>query len=148
MSGIVRISEGSNLAIHALAYLAHKHPSAALTVATIAEELGVSKDHLGKVMQRLTRQGFVYSKRGPRGGFTPARPPSEVTLLEIIEAVEGPLNSRRCMLSNPICQKKRCLISDLTMRIYDDVHRELSQSRLEDLLPMFDSELEHGDHEH
>ena len=138
MSGIVRISEGSNLAIHALAYLAHKHSSEALTVATIAKELGVSKDHLGKVMQRLTRQGFVYSKRGPRGGFTPARQPSEVTLLEIIEAVEGPLNSRRCMLGNPICQKKRCLISDLTQRIYDDVHQELSSSRLEDLLPMFD----------
>lgn len=137
MAGIVRISEGSNIAIHALAYLAHLDQAEAIPVIKIAEFLGVSKDHLGKVMQRLTRQGFVNSRRGPRGGFTTARAPSEVTLLEIIEAVEGPLNSGRCLLGTPVCNTKKCLVSDLMQRIYDDVHRELSQSRLSDLLPVF-----------
>lgn len=140
MAGIVRISEGSNLAIHALAYLAHLDQVEALPVTKIAEVLGVSKDHLGKVMQRLTRQGFVNSRRGPRGGFNFARVPSEVTLLEIIEAVDGPLNSRKCLLGHPVCLKRKCVVSDLMHRIYQDVHRELSQARLSDLLSVFEEE--------
>jgi len=138
LAGIIRISEGSNLAIHALAYLAYRGPDKALPVIRIAEILQVSKDHLGKVMQRLSRQGFVTSRRGPRGGFTIARAPSEVTLLEIIEAVDGPLSAGKCLLGRPICHHKTCAVSDLMQRIYEDVHRELSQSRLSDLVSVFE----------
>lgn len=139
MAGIVRISEGSNLALHALAYLVH-HQEGGLPIPVnrIARVLGASRDHLGKVMQRLSRQGFVNSRRGPRGGFTVGRSAEELTLLEIIEAVDGPLNSKKCLLGNPVCATASCLVSDLMERIYNEVHRELSSAKLSELVKAFE----------
>ncbi len=60
-------------------------------VREIAERQAIPIRYLEQIFQRLRRAGLVNSKRGPGGGFTLARPPDEITLCEIVEAVEGPL---------------------------------------------------------
>jgi Rrf2 family protein len=58
----------------------------------IAESCGIPSGHLLKILQQLVRAQILCSERGPAGGFILRRPPGEITLLEIIEAIEGPIS--------------------------------------------------------
>ena len=60
----------------------------------IAEEYDIPLAYLLKIMQRMVKANILRSKRGPRGGFTLARPAKEITLLEIIEVAGGPISSQ------------------------------------------------------
>lgn len=73
----------------------------------------VSIEYLHKVLQALVRGRVLDSKRGPRGGFTLARPPSETTLLDVVEAVEGEMRSD-CPLVN---EKVQEAMEEITNRV-------------------------------
>jgi len=133
MEGMLKISEAANLAIHAMVYMLRAGDSSNVSVAEIAEALAVSKDHLGKVLQRLTRMGLVSSKRGPRGGFMLSREPAAVTLLEVIEAVDGPLPRSTCLLGRPICGESGCILGSLMHDIQRQVTDYLSSTTLGDM---------------
>lgn len=133
MAGILKISEGSNLAVHALAFMGSSKEQKSVSVGIIAENLGVSRDHLGKVLQRLSRLGMVNSRRGPRGGFVLARAPNELTLLEIVEAIDGPLTATSCMLGTPVCGGGDCVLGNMMRNVYEQVIDVLAKTRLSDL---------------
>ena len=135
MDGALKISEGSNLAIHALAYLASVEPGIPTTVIRMAKDLHVSKDHLGKVMQRLVRQGMVSSRRGPKGGFTMAQDPAGITLLQVVETIDGPMASPSCLLGKPVCQGGGCVMSGLAAKVHKQVMEVLRETHLSDLPP-------------
>jgi len=71
-----------------LAYNGHGEP---VQVRVISERQGIPTRYLEQIFQRLRRAGLVEGKRGPGGGYTLSRPASELTLLDMAEAVEGPL---------------------------------------------------------
>lgn len=131
-SGMLRFSEGVNLAIHAMGYLA-RHDGGPATAPLIAEELGVSRDHLKKILQRLAKVGLVTSQRGPRGGFTLARPANKVTLFEVVCAIEGDWKTPHCIFGGNICQGA-CTMHGITQRLHNDV-RETLQGTTLDALP-------------
>ena len=135
MDGALKISEGSNLAIHALAYLVSMEDGIPTTVTRMAEDLRVSKDHLGKVMQRLVRQGMVNSRRGPKGGFTMAQDPQTIALLQVVEAIDGPMTAPSCLLGKPVCQGGSCVMSGLAAKVHAQVIKVLKETRLSDLPP-------------
>lgn len=81
MSSFVHISDATSLAIHALICLSVESKQDRRTTWAMAETLGVSEAHLGKVLQRLGKLGFVRARRGPGGGFNLARAPGEINLL-------------------------------------------------------------------
>ena len=95
MSQVFKISEAASIAIHALIFLGSQRDKA-FTTKLIAEEFKVSKDHCAKVMQRLTKQSLVSAKRGPKGGFYLIKDPTEITVLEIYESIDGPLVTTSC----------------------------------------------------
>ncbi len=131
MSSVVRISEASTIALHATAIIAAAEHNPVATTG-IAEVLGVSQAHLAKVMQRLTRAGLVSSTRGPRGGFTLAKPAKEVSLLDVYEAVEGPLMKTTCLLSKQLCGGQ-CILGDLLVKVNTLVDTHLRHTSLADL---------------
>jgi len=88
MPGVLRISEAASLGMHAMVLLASDR-GRVLSAHEVAARLNASEAHLSKVMQRLGRAGLVQSVRGPRGGFSLARSPDAVTLLEVYEAALG-----------------------------------------------------------
>jgi Rrf2 family protein len=61
---------------------------------------------MAKILQAFAKQGVVRSSRGARGGFTLARPSSEITLREIVEAVEGPIVPNRCLIGKGACSRE------------------------------------------
>jgi Rrf2 family protein len=126
---LIAISDAASLALHACGVLAGCD-DAPRTSADIAGRLGVSVAHLAKVMQRLSRAGIVRGTRGPGGGFRLVKPPERTTLKEIYEAIEGPLETRRCLFDRPVCGRKGCPLGDVLKEASRIIIRGLSDTTL------------------
>ena len=87
----MRISRSTGYALIAVGYIAENYMEGAVLASRISKEYGIPLEYLLKVMQQLVRANILRSKRGPRGGFFLARPAEAITLLEIVESVDGPL---------------------------------------------------------
>jgi len=88
----MKLSRSAGYGLVAAAYVAQKCKTGPVLASRIADDYGIPLEYLLKIMQQLVRINVFRSKRGPRGGFVLARPASEITMLEIIEAVDGPLS--------------------------------------------------------
>jgi len=89
----MKISRSTGYALVAVGYIAQNYKDGAVLAARISKEYSIPLEYLLKILQQLVRANVLRSKRGPRGGFFLARPAEGITLLEIIEAVDGPLMS-------------------------------------------------------
>jgi Rrf2 family protein len=112
MATALRISEAASLGLHATACVAARTPEP-VSCREMAALLGVSEAHLAKVLQRLVRYGLMRSARGPKGGFVLARPADQIRLIEVYQAVEGPLRLSPCLLGQPVCGTGRCILGPL-----------------------------------
>lgn len=92
----MRIAEGVEWAAHCASVLAGLPDGAALPAAALAEFHGVPGPYLAKSLQALARASIVESIPGRRGGYRLARPPADITLLEIVQAVDGDQEAFRC----------------------------------------------------
>ena len=78
----------------AAAYIAEQGGEGFVLASRIAEEYDIPLEYLFKILQQMVKANLLLSKRGPRGGYTLARPAKEITLLEIIEAADRPISSQ------------------------------------------------------
>lgn len=92
----MRLSEPVEWALHCVVVLAGLPRQRALPAARLAEFHGVPAPYLAKAMQALSRQGLVETTPGRRGGYRLARPADEITLLDVVLAVEGDTPAFRC----------------------------------------------------
>lgn len=92
----MKLGEGVEAAIHCAAMLAGLDRGRTLSAAALAEYHGVSASYLVKHLKELVHAGIFESVPGPNGGYRLARPPSDVSLLDIVTAVEGPQPAFRC----------------------------------------------------
>ena len=90
----MKISRSTGYAILAMGYMAKNQDKPIILSQAISKEYNIPLEYLLKIMQQLVRANILKSKRGPRGGFSLARPLKKVSMLEVIEAVEGPLMSQ------------------------------------------------------
>ena len=131
----LKISDAANLGIHALAYMAEQYKSQRpIATAEAAEAFQVSANHLSKVLQRLTRAGLVKSIRGPRGGFVLARDPSEITLKDVYEAIDGVVAIEdACILGTKHCGIAHCVFGNLVDDVQNRVTEHFSNVTLADV---------------
>lgn len=130
----IAISEAATLAIHALAYLAKHSDSKPVSTGKVAQVFGFSEAHLSKVFQRLNKSGFLRSIRGPQGGFVLAKEPGEISLLDIYEAIDGPISRYGpCLLHKDECEFGDCIFGDLLESIPRQIEDHLSSTTLKDL---------------
>ena len=87
----MRVSRSTGYALLAVGYLAQHQDEGIILSQSIAEKYKIPLEYLLKILQQLVRANILRSKRGPRGGFNLARSPKKINLLEVIEAVEGPM---------------------------------------------------------
>ena len=130
---LLRISEAASLGLHTMALLARDRKRR-FTTQEIATQLGASEHHLAKVMQRLTRAGMVDAVRGPLGGFQLSKAPSKIKLLDVFEAIEGPLGQPTCLLSRPACEGRgHCALGDMVHQVHNLVRDYLAKTTLNEL---------------
>lgn len=92
----MKLSDGVEQAIHSVAMLATLSTDEVLSAAALAEFHGVSLSYLLKHLQALSRAGILGTVPGPKGGYHLARPPTEISLLNVVLAVEGSEPAFRC----------------------------------------------------
>jgi Rrf2 family protein len=129
MANLLKISEAASMGLHIMALLAAE-PERLLSVREAALLLDVSEAHLAKVMQRLAREGLVESLRGPRGGFLLARKPEQISLLEVYEAIEGPVVIRNCLFSTRLCDGSHCILGGMLQSVDAQARQYLEQTML------------------
>ena len=89
----MRISRSTGYALLAVGYLAQHQKEGIILSQAISKKYTIPLEYLLKILQQLVRANVLRSKRGPRGGFSLARPPQKITLLQVVEAVDGPMVS-------------------------------------------------------
>ena len=115
MSKVFSLSEAASIAIHSMVLIARSDHG--MNVLKVAEKTGFSKNHIAKVLQRLVKNDLLHSVRGPAGGFTLRGAPSDITLLDIYESIDGPLEITDCPLSNDVCHFDKCVMGNVVNRM-------------------------------
>jgi Rrf2 family protein len=135
MKHIVHVSDAASLAMHSMVFIA----SAKRVISTgdISGRLGVSEFHLSKVLQRLAKNSLVKSFRGPRGGFTLARNENSISLLDVYEAIEGPMRDASCLLDKRACNDGACILGDTIHTVSAMFKNHLRKTRISDLAHIF-----------
>lgn len=90
----MKISRSTGYGLLALAYMARHADEKIIMSQTISKEYDIPLEYLLKIMQQMVRANILRSKRGPRGGFSLGRSLSKISMLDIIEAVEGPMSNQ------------------------------------------------------
>jgi Rrf2 family protein len=138
----MRLGEPVEWALHCTTVVALLPGDAALPAAKLAEFHGVPAAYLAKSLQSLSRAGIVESVPGRHGGYRLGRPPAEITLLDVVEAVEGRAGSFRCTeirkrgpaKVSPRLYSPVCAIAEAMYRADDAWRTELRKTTVADLL--------------
>ena len=104
----MQLTRGAGYATRGMIRLAKLPTGAVVQVSEIAAAEGLPESYLAKLFQDLARGGIVRSHRGARGGFALARPASQITLRQLVEAVDGPIYLQRCLAPWEHCDKQDC----------------------------------------
>ncbi len=118
MSKIFNLSDAASIAIHAMVLVAKSGSS--INVIKIAEATSTSKHHVAKVMQRLGKDNFVSSQRGPTGGFFLKKNASEITFLDIYESIEGKVEIEKCVFKTPVCPFDKCIMNNISNKMSEE----------------------------
>lgn len=132
MSRIIALSEAASIAIHSLVLIARSEET--MNVLQISAATGSSKHHVAKVLQRLVKEGYVTSSRGPSGGFLMKKDPKEITLLDIYEAIEGKIEITNCPMDNPVCPFDKCLMGNVVSKLTAQFRDHMASQTLEEFL--------------
>jgi len=131
-TNIVGISEMASLGLHTMALLA-RHRDRHISNVELATTLHASGNTLAKVLPRLARAGLIESVRGPRGGFTLARAAECISLLDIYEAIEGPIGTGGCLLGSPVCSGPGCPLGGLVQSVHQQIRNTFASTSLAQL---------------
>ena len=121
--------------LRCLVQLARHRGSSPLTILEIAAAEGLSPDYTAKLMRALRQGGLVMSTRGAAGGYRLARPAEEITLLEVLESLEGSLAPIECVNEAPGSEAGGlCGQQWVWQEIYADMRERLAGTTLQDLV--------------
>ncbi len=132
MPGILKVSEAVSLAIHAVDFLI-KNGSRQASTREIASALQCSGFHLSKVLQSLVKTGILESVRGPSGGYRVSLKGKESSLLNVFEAIEGPLDFKACIFDEPVCKKSNCIFNGFVESINKQFKEYMSSRKVGDI---------------
>jgi len=132
MSHIVNISEAATIGIHVVVLIARSKNNN-MNVKRLSE-LGASKNHIAKVMQRLVKDNFVKSTRGPAGGFVLNMAPEDISLLNIYESIEGELSLTKCPFDQQICPFEECLMGGIVHKVTEELREYFKNKTVKELM--------------
>jgi Rrf2 family protein len=99
----MQITRQADYAVRAVLYLARLGQDERAATSLIAQEQHIPPSFLAKIISQLSIAGLLHTSRGARGGVTLARSPGEITLLEVIEAIDGPIMLNECVGETGSC---------------------------------------------
>ena len=123
----MEITRETDYAIRCILYLSAKSGEINM-IDAIAREMQIPKSFLAKILQKLARASLVKSFRGVKGGFQLARLPAEISLLDVLEAIEGEVSMNACALDRTLCDRSKiCPVHPAWVDIRKDVRKILGK---------------------
>ncbi len=102
----MQLTRAADYAIRVMIHMAGLPPGTTVRLRTLANEVAVPESFLAKVLQTLTRGGLVLSRRGPDGGFELVPSSMQATTLDVIDAIEGPVQLNSCLGEDGCCERR------------------------------------------
>ncbi|MDD5168166.1 MAG: Rrf2 family transcriptional regulator [Syntrophales bacterium] len=131
---MLHITRRGDYAIRGMVYLAGQQADKVTLLSDMAAAIDVSPAILAKIFQHLNKVGLVSSYRGTGGGFMLGRPAESITLLEIVEAVEGPIILNRCLIAKGTCSRDAlCPVHPVWGRVQEKMRSMLRDVTLKEL---------------
>jgi Rrf2 family protein len=135
----MQVTRAGEYAIIGLLYLAKQPAERMVMIDEISEAEGVPKSFLAKIFQSLAKGGFVRSNRGAGGGFSLAKPANKITLLQILQCVEGAFALQKCVTDDPECvvsttRMSSCTLCGVFAEAQNRVNEVFARTTLTDLL--------------
>jgi Rrf2 family protein len=131
----MRLSPAAELAVRGVVALVERHGRGPTTLKTICAARDLPKQYLVKLFSLLGRADIVTAIRGKRGGYELSRDPKDITLLEVIEAVEGPIVLNFCQHAPPKCDQEDCPMREMWARLQQAIRRELGAMTMDKCVP-------------
>ncbi len=131
---MMELTRKGEYAIRGILYLAQQPPGKISLISEIAEAADAPQTFLAKIFQGFAKIGIVNSYRGTGGGFTIGRPPANITLREVVEAVEGPIVPNRCLLGVGSCDRgAKCNVHPVWRQVQSQVVQILDSVTIEEM---------------
>jgi len=99
----MQITRQADYALRAMLYLARMDKDVRAATSQIADDQQIPPSFLAKIISQLSIAGLILTSRGARGGVTLARTPEEISLLDVVEAIDGPISLNICSHSSGVC---------------------------------------------
>jgi len=129
------VTRETDYAVRCVLYLA-KDKDQVSSVTEVSRNMHIPKTFLAKIFQRLVRAGLVVSVRGMNGGFSLAKRPSEISLLDIMVAIQGPAGINVCAVNSKKCRRSStCAVHPVWVELRKEVDRRLREQTIDKLVP-------------
>ena len=130
----MRLTTKGRFAVTAMVDLAIRGGNGPVTLAGISERQKISLSYLEQLFGKLRKNNVVASVRGPGGGYCLARPANKIAIVDIIIAVDEPLDATNCNAMGNCMDGKPCLTHDLWYGLNEKIHEYLSGVNLQQLV--------------
>ncbi len=128
------VTRETDYAVRTVLYLA-RDSSRMASVTEVARAMHIPKSFLAKILQRLVRSHILASMRGVKGGFALARKPTEISLLDVLESIQGPAGINVCAIDSRRCRfSSTCSVHPVWVEIRKEVERRLKKQTIAKLL--------------
>lgn len=128
----MQITRQADYAIRAVRYLAKQGSTQRVATSTVAREMKIPPSFLAKIISQLSIAGLLHTSRGARGGVSLAREPKEISLLDVVEAIDGPILLNECVGTNKPCTfEKECLVHPIWLEVQQSLVSRLSATRFD-----------------
>jgi len=124
----MQITRQADYAIRAILYLAQLGPDEKAATSQIAEDKDIPLSFLAKIIAQLSVAGLLQTMRGARGGVTLARPAKDINLLEVVEAIDGPIQINECVNDSYQCSQHGCPMRGIWQDTQADLVNRLRNS--------------------
>ncbi|MBM3151662.1 MAG: Rrf2 family transcriptional regulator [Chloroflexi bacterium] len=99
----MQITRQADYAVRAVLYLTRLGPNQRAATSHVAQEQHIPPSFLAKIISQLSIAGLLHTSRGARGGVALARDPAEISLLDVVEAIDGPIRLNECVGEDSTC---------------------------------------------
>lgn len=130
---MLKLSKKVDYGLMAISHIAYREEDRIVNSKHIAEEYHIPQELLAKILQKLARKGLITSQNGPKGGYVLAKDPHEITVGEVVKAIEGPIGLVNCSIRNDCQQIGKCSVRQPIQKIQDSIAQLLDSITIDEM---------------
>ena len=131
----MQITRQADYALRAMMRLATLKQNERAATSQIADDENIPPSFLAKIISQLSIAGLIHTSRGARGGVSLARPPEEISLLEVVEAIDGPIHLNECTQSEGNCRYSgTCPLHPIWVETQTELIRKLRETTFDSVV--------------